>query len=170
MIIARLQSDHPVSPAQVDGWKLCHTIDEVGLGIELLQVDKSWPLVTLLGQQVELIELGIAVKNLASAPNHALFDHAAADAEPIPIFQRALGEADRARALADAVGVIEQHHGLTALRQVDRQRQPDRPGADHDDGMLGSVGRGAILVGMPAIAELGSVRLRHGFTASGRSI
>ncbi len=79
-----------------------------------------------------------------------------ANAEPVPEFQRALGEADRARALADPVGIVEQHDGLAALRQIDRERQPDRAGADHHDRILGQVGAGPILIGMAAIAELDS--------------
>ena len=159
VIVALLEPRHLVAPAQIDRGKLPHAIDQIGFGIELLQVDEGRPLVPLLRQQVELIELRGAVKDLADAPHHALVDHALADAEPVPIFQRALGEADRARALADPVGVVEQHHLLAALRQIDRERQPDRPGADHDDRMLGDVGRGPVLIGVTAIAEL-DVRLR----------
>jgi len=126
----------------------------------LLQVDEGWPFVAFLGQQIELIELGVAVKDLADAPHHALVDHALADAEPVPEFERALGETDRARALANPVGVVEQHHGLSALREVDCERQAHRSGADHDDRMLGRVRSRAVLIGMAAIAELGFC-LRH---------
>ena len=94
------------------------------------------------------------MEDLADAPHHALVDHALADAEPVPIFQRALGETDRARTLADPVGVVEQDHRLATLREVDRQRQSDRAGADHDDRMFGDIGRGPILIGVAAIAEL----------------
>ena len=133
MVVALFEADHLVAPAQVDAGKLLDPIDQIGLGIELLQVDEGRPLVAFLRQQVELVELRVAVKDLADAPDHALVDHALADAEPVPEFQRALGEADRARALADPVGIVEQHDRLAALRQIDRQRQPHRPGADHDD-------------------------------------
>ena len=115
-----------------------------------------------LRQQVELIELRGAVENLADAPHHALVDHALADAEPVPELQRTLREADRARALADAVGIVEQHDVLAALREIDGERQPTGPGADDHDGMFGHGRAGAILVGMPAIAELG-FGLRHPF-------
>ena len=108
----------------------------------------------LLRQQVELIELRGAVKDPADAPHHALVDHALADAEPVPVFQRALGKADRTRALADPVGIVEQHDALAALRQIDRERQPDRSGADDDDGMFGCIAADPILIGMPTIAEL----------------
>ncbi len=124
-----------------------HPIDQIGLGIELLQVDEGGPLVPFLRQQIELIKQRRAVKNPADAPHHALVDHALADAEPVPEFERALGKADRARALADPVGVVEQHHGLAALRQIDRERQPDRAGADHDHGIFGDLGVGPILIG-----------------------
>ena len=95
-----------------------------------MKAGRLWP---CLRQQVELIELRGAVKDPADAPHHALVDHALADAEPVPVLQRALGKADRARALADPVGVVEQHDRLAALRQIDRKRQPDRSGADHHD-------------------------------------
>src|SRR5262249_30175080 len=115
--------------------------------------------------EVELVELGLAVKDAADAPHHALLDHAVADAEPIPIFERPFREADRARAFADAVGIIEQHNALAALREIDRERQADRPRAHHDDRMLGGILAGAILVGVTAIAELGFC-LRHALTSA----
>ena len=149
-----LQADHLVAPAQVDRSEFAHAIDQIGLGIELLEIDEGRPLVALLRQQIELIKLRGAVKDLADAPHHALVDHALADAEPIPEFERALREADRARALADPVGVVEQHHALAALRQIDRKRQPDRPGADHHDRILGNVAAAPILIGVAAITEL----------------
>jgi hypothetical protein len=35
------------------------------------------------------------------------------------------------------VVVVEQQHALPALREVDRQREPDRPRADNDDAVPG---------------------------------
>ena len=151
---------HLVAPAQVDVRQLPDAIDQIGLGIELLQVDEGRPLVAVFRQQIELIELRLAVKNLADAPHHALVDHALADAEPVPEFERALGKADRPRALADPVRIVEQHDGLAALRQIDRQRQPHGARADHDDRVFGEVRTHPILVGVAAIAELG-FSLRH---------
>ena len=159
-IVALRQRAHLVAPAKRNVGQFLDAIDQVSLGIELLQVDEGGPLVAGLRQQVELIELRGAVKNLADAPDHALVDHAVADTEPIPELQRALGEADGARAFADAVGVIEQHDPVAALRQIDRKGQPDRPCADHDHRMLGDSGAGAVLIGVTAIAELG-LCLRH---------
>ena len=74
------------------------------------------------------------------------------------IFQRALGKADRARALADPVGIVEQHHGLAPLRQIDRERQPDRTGADHDHRDVRRRPRRPVLIGVTPIAELGLCR------------
>src|SRR5258707_1175513 len=122
--------------------------------MELLEVDEGGPLVPLLRQQIELIKLRRAVKNLADAPHHALVDHAAADAESIPELERAFGKTDRARALADPVGIIKQHDGLAALRQIDRERQSDRPGADHHHGMFSRVSTAPVLIGVAAITEL----------------
>ncbi len=124
-----------------------------------MKAGRLWP---CFRQEIELIELRGAVKDPADAPHHALVDHALADAEPVPVFQRALGKADRARALADPVGIVEQHHALAALRQIDRERQPDRPGADDDNAMPGDLGAAAVLVGVAAIAELDFGWLRHG--------
>ena len=160
MVVARLERGDLVAPAQVDGRQFLDAVDQIRLGVELLQVDESRPLVPLLRQQVELVELGIAVKDLADAPHHALVDHALADAEPVPEFERALGKADRPRALADAVGIVEQHDGLAALRQIDRQRQSHRACANDDDRMLGEIRTRPILIGMAAIAEL-DFGLRH---------
>ena len=87
MVVAMFERGHLVAPAQVDGRQLPDAIDQIGLGIELLQVDESRPLVTVFRQQIELIELRLAVKNLADAPHHALVDHALADAEPVPELQ-----------------------------------------------------------------------------------
>ncbi|GMP06369.1 hypothetical protein TM239_45010 [Bradyrhizobium sp. TM239] len=109
----------------------------------------------VLGQEVELVEQGVPVEDPADAPHHALGDHTVADAEPVPIFQRPLREADRAGALADAVGVIQKDDALTALGKIDRERQPDRAGADNHDRMLGRILTGTILIGVTAIAELG---------------
>ena len=49
------------------------------------------------------------------------------------------------------------------LRQIDRKRQSDRPGADHYHGMLSSLGTGPILIGVAAVTELVS-GLRHALT------
>ena len=147
MVVALFQCGHLVAPAQVDRGKLLHAIDQIGFGIELLEVDEGRPLVPVLRQQVELIKLRGAVKDLADAPHHALVDHALADPEPVPEFERAFGKADRARPFADPVGIVEQHHGLAALRQIDRKRQPDRPGADHHHRMFSRIRGVAILIG-----------------------
>ena len=160
MVVALFQPDYLVTPAQVDRRKILYAIHQIGFGIELLEIDESGSLVALLGQQIKLIKLRRTVENLADAPYHPLVDHAAADAEPVPVLEGALGETDRARPLADPVGIIEQHDGLAALRQIDRERQPDRSGADHHDGMFGSIRASPILIGVTAIAELG-FGLRH---------
>src|SRR5664279_42250 len=151
----------------VDRVRELPAIDQIGFGIKLLQVDEGGTLVPLLWQQVELIELRRAVKNPPRAPDHAFVDHALADAEPVPIFERAFRKADRPRSLPDPVGIVEQHDQLTALRQIDRERQSDWAGADHHHRMFGRIVAGAILIGMTAIAEL-VPGLRHAFRCSGQ--
>ena len=78
-IVALLEAGDPVAPAQVDGGKLADAIDQIGLCIILLQIDEGWPLVTFLGQEIELVKLRIAMEDAADAPDHALVDHALAD-------------------------------------------------------------------------------------------
>ena len=84
-------------------------VDQRRLDIVLLEVDEGRLLVAGLGQQVEAVERLVAVKDLAGPPGHALLDHRLGQAQPVEDLERALGEADRARALADAVGIVEQH-------------------------------------------------------------
>ena len=114
-----------------------------------MKAGRSWP---GLGQQVEAVDLLVAEEHLADVPRHALVDHAVAAAEPVEDLERALGEADRARAGRQRVVVVEQHDRHAALRQVDRQRQADRPGADHDDRVAHR--RRGVLVGRAAVVEV----------------
>ena len=85
-----------------------------------------------LGQEVELVDPLVLQEHLADLPGDAFLDHAVRDPQPVAHFERALGEADRARALADPVVVVEQHDGLPALGEVDGGGKPDRAGPDHD--------------------------------------
>jgi len=50
---------------------------------------------------------------------------------------------------------------MAALRQIDRQRQPDRSGPDHHHRMARRICGGPVLIGMAAIAELNDPRFRH---------
>jgi len=43
---------------------------------------------------------------------------------------------------------------LATLCQIDRQRQPDRPGADDYNWIFGDAARDPILIGVTTIAEL----------------
>ena len=97
--------------------------------------------------------------------------HLLGDAEPVEDLQRALGIADAARALADAVGVVEKHHRHAALREIDRGAEADRAGADDDDRVVRVA---PVLVGRAAIRELAeSAALVHAIRlvmgAKGRS-
>src|SRR6266576_2728595 len=101
--------------------------------MELLEVDESRLLVPLLRQQIELIKQRRAVKNPADAPHHALADHAATDAEPVPVLKGALGKADRTRPLTDPVGIVEQYDRQTARRQqLPRDIAPPQYRSDPD--------------------------------------
>jgi hypothetical protein len=148
----RLDRGHGVVPADLEVRQFGRTHREVGLGVVLLQVDEGRALVAGLGQQVELVELRIAEEHPAGVPAHALGAHRIAHAKPVPDLERALGEADRARAGRQAVVVVEQQHTLAALREIDRQAQAHRPGADHHDRM--AHWRCGVLVGTAAVGEL----------------
>ena len=50
---------------------------------------------------------------------------------------------------------------MSALRQIDRQRQPDRTRSDNHDRMARRIRGRPILVRMAAITELGDEWLRH---------
>jgi hypothetical protein len=43
---------------------------------------------------------------------------------------------------------------LAALRQIDRKRQPNRAGADHDYRICGNTSTGSILIGVVTITEV----------------
>jgi 2-polyprenyl-6-methoxyphenol hydroxylase-like FAD-dependent oxidoreductase len=77
------------------------------------------------------------------------------DADRIGEGSRAICFSKRSLEYWDRLGIVEQHHRLLALRQINRQRKPHRPGADHHDRIFGHIGTRPILIGMPAIAELG---------------
>ena len=85
------------------------------------------------GSRSNAIQQVVADKDLAELPGDALRHKPFADAEPVEDFERALRPADAARAFADAIGIVEQHDRHAALREIDRRRKPDRPGADDDD-------------------------------------
>jgi hypothetical protein len=161
MVVALFQSDHLVAPAQIDLRQVPYAIDQKRLGVILLQIDKGRHLVAVVRQQIELIQQIVFEKDLADLPDDSLLDHALANAETIPQLQRPFREANRARAVADPVGVIQHDDRMAALRQIDRQRQPDRPCPDDHDRMARGIRGRPVLVGMAAIAELGDRRLRH---------
>src|SRR4029077_16487614 len=109
---------------------------------------------TCLRQRTEWVERPRAVEDPADAPHHALVDHALADAEPVPEFERALRKTARPRPLADTVGLVEQHDALASLRQIDRQRQSYRSGADYRNRICGNATAGLVLIGVAAITEV----------------
>jgi hypothetical protein len=132
-----------VVPAQVDQRQRRGALDQVALDVVLLQVDEGRALVAGLGQQVEAVDLLVVEEHLAHVPRHALVDHAVAAAQAVEHLERALGEADRARAAGQGVVVVQQHHGHLAQREVDGEREAHRAGADDHDGVMGGRGAGA---------------------------
>ncbi len=154
---AALHRSDLVVPADVDARQLQRTLHQVGLGVVLLKVDEGGALVALFGQQVELVQLLVLQKHLAQVPRHALVHHALAHAQAVPDLQRALGKADGARADGELVVVVQHHHTLPALGQVDRQRQAHGARADDHDGVLR--GRRAVLVRRAHISKIEGLHL-----------
>jgi toxin HigB-1 len=147
-VVARLQRGKPVAPAQVDQRLGRRGLGQRGLDVILLKIDEGRLLVAVLGQQVEIIELVLAAKDAAAPPSHALIDHGLGQTQPVEDFQRALG----ARALADAVAVVDQHDGNGATREIERQRQADGAGSDDDNRVMRR--DACVLIGRAAIGEL----------------
>jgi hypothetical protein len=127
----RLHVDHLVPPADLHA-QLRGALDQELLDVVLLQIDERRPPMAGLGQEIELIDLLCAEVHATDAPAHALFDQALAAAEAIQDLERALRPADRARAEADGVALVEQQQVDAALREIDRRGQADRPRAHHD--------------------------------------
>ena len=132
----RAHGARAVAPAQIDPRQRLRAFQQERLDIVLLEVDESGPAVPRLRQQVEPVGERVAEKHASYLPAHALFDHSLAAAEPVENLQRALGEADRARAGGERVVLVEHHDGDAVLCQVDRAGETHRPGADHDHPMM----------------------------------
>ena len=129
----RLDADDGIAPADLDVRQRERALGEEAFDVVLLQVDERRPLVPVLGQQVEAVDQRVLEVDAAEIPRHALANHRVAAAEPVEYFQRALGEADRARAGRQLVVVVEQQHLDAALREVDCETQADGPRSDDDD-------------------------------------
>ena len=108
-------------------------VDQRFLEVVLLQIDEGRPLVARLRQQVELVGELVVKVDLADFPADAARADRLAAAEPIEHLQRTLGIADRARADAHGVVVVDDDEVDALLREIDRRRQPDRPGTDDRD-------------------------------------
>src|SRR5438046_10052688 len=98
----------------------------------LLQIDERRAAVTAFGQQIERIDLLATEKDSANFPLHALFNDALTAAETIEDFEGAFRVADRARADADGVVLVQHDDRNVTLREIDRCGKPDGPGADND--------------------------------------
>ena len=130
------------------------------LDMVLLEVDEGRALVSPFRQQIELVKKVRSLEDLAAPPGDAFLNHGIADPEPIPDLERALGVADAARAFPDAIGIVEKHDHNVPLREIDGEREPDRPRADHDYAVMG--GLAPLLIRRAAISELKEVfSLRH---------
>ncbi len=88
------------------------------------------------------------MEDLAHVPAHTLAHDRLAAAQAVEDLQRALGPADRARADAHRVVVVEHQHRDVVLREVDRRGEADRAGADDDHRMMDAV---AVLVRRAAV-------------------
>ena len=184
MLVVLLDADDLVIPAQVDSRQLGGALSQVAFDVVLLQVDERRPklgrparfgrlgwLAAGLGEQVEPVDLCVAEEHLADVPRDTLVDHALPAAESVEDLERALGEANRARAGRQRVFVVEQHDACAALREVDRERQADRPGPDNDNRVASRLD--GILVGMARVVEAQRLEVdglgRHDFSFPTRS-
>ena len=161
MVGEALEPDHAVVPAQLDAvLELAGAIDQVLLGVILLEVDERGHLVPRLGQQIEAVDLALAVVQPADLPGHALLRHALAAAQAIEDLERALRPADRPAAGRHDVVVVEQQHVDVVQREVDRGGEPDRAGADHDH--RPAPRRGALQLRRGCVGERPVLVARHG--------
>ena len=110
-------------------------VEEHGLDVVLLQVHEGRHLVTLLGLQIEAVEKPVAMKHLARIPSDAPVADRLPRPQTVPYFEAALRMADGPRSFARRM--LLQHEGRNAAaREIDRERQPHRPGADDDYRMM----------------------------------
>ena len=86
----RRHADDAVAPAQVDLRQLGRPFNQELLDVVLLQVDERRPMVSGLGQQVELVHLFAAKEHAADTPAHAFLHQPFGAAEPIEDFECAL--------------------------------------------------------------------------------
>ncbi len=125
----RFDADRLVLPAHLMAERR-EPVDQRLLEVILLQVDERRPLVAGLGQQVELVRQLVVEEHLADLPADAVRADRLAAAQPIEHLERALRVADRARADAYGVVVVDDDEVDALLREIDRRRQPDRAGTD----------------------------------------
>ena len=153
VIVARLDRGDTIAAADLDRLALrrkrLQALIEKVLEPVLLQVDERRALVPALGQEIELVDLPVAEEHLAVPPLHALVHHRLAAAEAVEDFERAFGEADRARAPAHLVVLVENDDGDVVQRAIDGGGQADRTRADDDDGVPSR--RRAVLIGRPLV-------------------
>src|SRR4029077_9737552 len=131
-IVEILDRGYAVLPTKLDQfWKLADPFDQVLLDVVLLKVDECGHLVATFGQQVELIELAVAVVDAPHLPGDPLGGHPPRHAQPVEDLERPFRPADRPAAVRNRVVVIEDHAGHPLLRKIDRSRKTHGPGADN---------------------------------------
>ena len=121
-----------MTPAKLRAGQAANVLDQELLDMVLLQVDERRPTMPRLGEQVELENLLVAKEHPADVPGHALLHQALAAPESIEDLQRSLRPADRARADADGVILVEHQDIDASQRQIDRGGQSHRARAGDD--------------------------------------
>src|SRR6516225_5055337 len=106
-IASRRHADDLVPPAQLRVGQLVNALNQELLDVVLLQVDERRTMVTLFGQEIELVHLLVMEEDAAHTPAHALLHQALATAQPVENLERALRPADRARTDAHRVVLVE---------------------------------------------------------------
>ena len=125
MVVARFERRPLVAPAQVGPARRA-AVDQIGLGIELLQVDEGRPLVALLGQQVELVELRSSRKILptlqTTPPSTMRWPMPSRSQNSSERLEKQIARDRRPRRLSSSSTTFD-----AMLREVDRDASPTGP-------------------------------------------
>ena len=97
-----------------------------------------------LGQQIESVDFALVEKHPPDPPVYSPPYQPVGQAQPIEDFQRALRPANRAAAMADRVVIVQEDDRNAAPSQIDRRRQTDGTGANHDDGLYARIRSGLL--------------------------
>src|SRR6185437_13945831 len=167
VILMRCDAGDAIAPAQLGGGKLAQAIDEIGLDVELLEIDEGRLLRQRARREVEGVEDILVGEHAADRPGDAALGDALVDAEAIEDLEALLRIADaaaRGAAHADRVVLVEQYDRYAAAREIAGCGQAAEPAAHHGDAMAVllavELGRTAIGIDRQGIAAPRGFRRR----------